>query len=108
MRLSVPPEVIVPTMSDPPWNNSPVILNEIIINWQNFPPKKTEIDLDTRNFAFPPIYRVATLSNECKNAVDEYEEDSNVIKTVSQTLQNCILQSQCKLLKISLFLTPQG
>ena len=69
------------------------------------PPKKTEIDLDTRNFALPPIYRVATLSNECKNAVDEYEEDSNVIKTVSQTLQNCILESQCKFLKISLFLT---
>ena len=50
------------------------------------------------------MQRVATLSDECKIAVDEYEEDYNAIKTVSQTLQNCILESQCKFLKISLFL----
>ena len=62
------------------------------------PPKRNvdleEIDIDTRTTA---------LLSPCELAVQEYEEDSNINKIVSQFLQNCILESQCKFFKTPLF-----
>ena len=47
-----------------------------------------------------------TGSEECNKAIDDYSrlyivnEDNDVVKNVSETVQNCILESKCKLFKI--------
>ena len=50
-----------------------------------------------------PIDRVAELSDICETEVNEYEENTSTIKIISETLQSCILKSQCKFIKLKLF-----
>ena len=67
-------------------------------------PAPPSLDISVRNsLVLKPIDNVASTSGECSKEVEEYEESNNVIKTVNEKLQKCILKSQCKFIKISQF-----